>query len=69
MARTNLKIFRVKKQMTQEEFSKRIGYRRQTYAAIENGKRDGRQTFWKDLQNAFNIPDGEIWELMKIDKD
>lgn len=67
MARTNLKIFRVKQNMTQAEFSERIGYQRQTYAAIENGIRDGRQTFWKDLQQAFNIPDGEIWELMKND--
>lgn len=67
MARTNLKIFRVKQHMTQAEFSEKIGYQRATYAAIEKGKRGGRQRFWKDLQQAFNIPDGEIWELMKND--
>lgn len=68
MARTNLKVFRIKQHLTQTEMAERIGkYSRQAYAAIENGKRCGRKTFWKDLQKAFNIPDSEMWELQQND--
>lgn len=65
--RTNLKIFRIKKRFSQGEMSEIIGCSRATYAAIENGARCGRQTFWKDLQKAFMLPDSEMWLLMKND--
>lgn len=62
--RTNLKIFRIQKHLSQSEISDLIGCSRATYSAIENGKRCGRQTFWKDLQKAFSLPDSEMWKLM-----
>lgn len=65
--RTNLKIFRIKQHLSQTEISEKIGYSRATYAAIESGARCGRQTFWRDLQRAFQLPDAEMWELMKND--
>lgn len=65
--RTNLKVFRVKHNLTQEEMANRIGCIRPTYSAIENGKREGRKTFWGDLQIAFGLTDDEIQELMKVD--
>ena len=65
--RTNLKVFRVKHNLTQEEIASRIGCIRPTYSAIENGKREGRKTFWGDLQMAFGLTDDEIQELMKVD--
>lgn len=65
--RTNLKIFRIRQHLTQEQMSNKIGCIRATYSAIECGKRDGRQAFWKDLQSAFHIPDEELWTLMKND--
>lgn len=65
--RTNLKIFRVKQHLTTEEMANRIGCTRPTYSAIENGKREGRKTFWNDLQIAFGLTDDEIVELMKVD--
>lgn len=63
--RKNLKIFRVRNDLTHEEMVKKIGCTRATYSAIEAGKRDGRRTFWKDLQRAFNISDEDMWALMK----
>lgn len=63
--RINLKIFRVRNNLTQQEISEKIGCQRVTYSAIENGKRNGRQSFWNDLQTAFSIPENEMWELMK----
>lgn len=63
--RTNLKIFRIKKHLSQGEISQLIGCSRATYAAIENGARCGRQSFWKDLQQAFSLPDAEMWLLMQ----
>ena len=65
--RTNLKIFRVKQGLSQEDMAKRIGCIRPTYSAIENAKRTGRKAFWSDLQFAFGLTDDEIVELMKID--
>ena len=66
-ARTNLKIFRVSLKLTQEEIAKKIGCNRGTYAAIENGSRNGRADFWLSLQKAF--PTANIGELMKVDED
>lgn len=67
MARTALKVFRVQHRLSQKEMSDKIGCNRATYSSIENGTRNGRQSFWQTLQNAFHIPDSEIWELMKKD--
>ncbi len=64
--RTNLKIFRIKHCLTQEEMAQKIGCIRPTYSAIENGKREGRKAFWNDLQLAFALTDEEICELKKI---
>lgn len=69
MARTNLKIFRIKKKLSQQEIADKIGYMRATYSAIETGKRQGRQAFWDALKEAFNIPDSEMWELMQLDEE
>lgn len=63
--RTNLKVFRVRRNLSQEKIADQIGCKRVTYAAIENGIRAGRQTFWLKLQQAFNVPESEMWELMK----
>lgn len=63
--RTALKLLRVKNKLSQERMADKIGCTRATYSAIENGKRSGRQTFWTDLQTAFNIPDEELWGYMK----
>lgn len=66
--RTNLKLFRVKHQLTQEDMADKIGCIRCTYAAIENGTRNGRDFFWESLQKAFNIPDEDMWKLKKKDE-
>lgn len=63
--RTNLKVFRVKRNLTQEEIAKKIGFARATYTSIERGERHGRNSFWKELQKAFGISDADMWELMK----
>lgn len=63
--RMKLKLFRVKHLLSQEEIAERIGFSRAAYAAIEAGKRDGRQAFWIALQKAFDIPDAEMWALRK----
>ena len=66
--RTNLKIFRIRQHLSQTEISEKVGYSRATYAAIESGKRSGRQQFWKDFQKAFRLQDSEMWQLMKNDE-
>ena len=67
--RNGLYMFRHAHKLSQDKISKKIGCNRATYAAIESGKRDGRVTFWKKLQKAFDISDAEIGGLMRVDED
>lgn len=67
--RMNLKLLRVKHGLTQEQMAEKVGCTRGTYAAIENGTRNGRDYFWKSLQKAFNIPDEDMWALKKKDNE
>lgn len=63
--RTNLKVFRVKHNLTQDAISEKIGVKRSTYSAVEKGVRNGKQSFWQLLQTAFEISDSEMWDLTK----
>lgn len=65
MERRNLKIFRVRQGLTQEEIAREIGVCRSTYAEIEAGKRECNTRFLKKLQNVYKIPDAEMWALTK----
>lgn len=65
--RMNLKLLRVKHGLTQAQMAEKCGITRCNYAAIENGTRNGRDYFWECLQEAFNIPDADMWELKKRD--
>ena len=67
--RKGLFMFRQSMLLSQKEMAARIGCNRATYSAIETGKRDGRITFWRNLQTAFNVSDAELGGLMRIDKD
>lgn len=66
--RTNLKVFRIKQQLSQTDIAAKIGCSRATYSAIENGARNGRTYFWNELQRAFDLQGAEVWELMQIDE-
>ena len=66
--RTNLKVFRIKKKLTQAEIAAKIGVSRGVYSYIEQGKRGGTPCFWGALQYAFNIPDEEMYPLQKLDE-
>lgn len=63
--RKNLKLLRVNHLLTQAQISEKIGCTRATYSSVESGKRNGSHNFWRCLQNAFNIPDEDLWGYMK----
>lgn len=65
--RIDLKVLRVKHKLTQAEIAAKIGVSRQVYANIEKGRNDGSTDFWSNLQRAFDIPDEEMYSLMKLD--
>ncbi len=65
--RTALKVFRVKNHLTQQQAAEKIGVTRNTYLHIEYGTRAGTMAFWLKVQNAFQIPDSEMWGLIKYD--
>lgn len=66
--RTELKLFRVKQNLSQAAMADKIGCSRATYQAIELGKREGRRMFWKLLQAAFKLSDLEIESLQANEK-
>jgi DNA-binding XRE family transcriptional regulator len=63
--RIQLKLLRVARGMTQEQFAKALGYNRTYYNAVENGKHAGSLKFWKRVQEFCNVPDEEFANIMK----
>ncbi len=63
--RINLKLFRIEHELTQEDMAQRCGLDRSSYSLIEAGQREGRLKFWRKLQETFNIPDENMFKLMK----
>ena len=60
---TNLKILRVKHDLTQEEMAAKCGVTRSAYTRIENGKSKGSGRFWLSVQKQF--PNEDLNELSK----
>lgn len=63
--RVNLKVLRVKNGLTQEQMAERCGVHKDSYNKIEQGKRDGKQTFWTKVQGEFGVNDSDMYSLMK----
>ena len=61
--RLELKVFRMKQKLNQEQMAEKLGVSISTYNLIENGKRRGSQEFWLKLQSEFNLEGGEVWKL------
>lgn len=67
--RLQLKLFRISKKMTQGEFADKIEVNRVNYSMIEKGKRNGTIVFWNKLKETFNIPEDQMWSLMKNEEE
>lgn len=65
--RTNLKVLRVKNHLSQEEAAEKLAVTRATYSSVEGGTRAGSQKFWRKVQETFDVPDADMWPLMKND--
>lgn len=64
--RFNLYQFRVKKGLTQVQFAEKMGFSPCYYSLVENGIRDGSMQFWGELQKFYEVPDDQMYSLMKI---
>lgn len=65
MDRHNLYMLRCDNKLTKGEMAAKTGVSRTTYSLIEKGDRDGSQEFWSAVQREFNVPDSEMYLLMK----
>lgn len=63
--RLTLKQFRVGLDLTQQEMANRMGVTLSRYNNTESGYRTAKQDFWQKLQDAFNISDADMWQLMQ----
>jgi DNA-binding XRE family transcriptional regulator len=60
-------MFRCNHKLTQAEMAVKIGVCRATYSFIERGIRSGTAEFWAKLQSVFNVPDEDMYKLMKLE--
>lgn len=63
--RDELKVLRIRKHLKQGEIAEKLGVSRSTYSLIERGVVQGSTDFWNSLQREFEIPDAEMFILMK----
>ena len=68
IARHNLFMFRCNMRLTQAEMAAKLGVSRATYSFIERGHRSGTADFWAKFKRVFNIPDSEMYSLMKLEE-
>lgn len=61
--RKDLKVLRVKHDLTQKELAEKLGISVPAYNLIEQGKRNGNKELWKKIQSIFNLDNAEVWEL------
>lgn len=68
VGRHNLYMLRCDNHLTQAEFADKCGVSCRGYQNIEQGKRSGSAEFWAAVQREFNVPDAEMYALMKLEK-
>lgn len=66
--RESLYLLRCKHKLTQAEFAAKCGITCRGYQNIEWGIRQGSAEFWAAVQREFNVPDAEMYALMKLEK-
>lgn len=66
--RENLYLLRCKHKLTQAEFAAKIGVSCRGYQNVEWGDRHGTAEFWAAIQRVFNVPDEEMYGLMKLEE-
>lgn len=69
MEREDLRLFRIKKKMSQEKFAKELGYCRNHYARIEKGINEVPLKLLVALSEKYGMTLDEARELTKIHKD
>lgn len=62
-----LKKLRLEQGYTQSDVAELAHCTRSHYSLIETGRRKGSREFWKNIQTAFKLTDGETWGLIKND--
>lgn len=65
--RMELKVFRIRRKLSQAEAAEIGGVTKLTYMLIENGKSDGKMKFWENIQRGFGLTDEELKEAQKDD--
>ena len=64
--RNNLKEFRLKLGLSQEEMGAMFNLNRQQWCNIELGRRRGSGEFWLSLQKKFDLNNEETLKLMEV---
>lgn len=63
--KSKLELYRLKKKVTQKELAEATHTTIIYISYIENGKRNGTVKFWKAVQDYLEIPDEEMWLIIK----
>ncbi len=69
MERTELKLFRIKNKLSQEQIAEKLGYSRGHYVRFENGEAEITLRFLQALETAFGLSYEEAKAVTKRDKE
>lgn len=69
MKRTDLKLFRIRHGLTQEQMAEKLGYSRGCYIRVESGKLSISLRFLTALSTEFGISIDEAREITLTDDD
>lgn len=64
MLETSIHELRRKAKMTQEELAEKVGVRRETVGALENGKYNPSLKLAMDIAKVFNLPVEQIFRFV-----
>lgn len=62
--RYQLRLIRIRKGVSLDTASREMGIALSTLTHIELGKRPGNITIWKKIQNYYNIPTDNMWNII-----
>lgn len=60
----SLQNLRKSKNLSAQEFGRRLGYSRIYISRVECGMSEGKRAFWEDVQTYFNLSDEDMWKVV-----
>lgn len=64
-----IRVFRAKHKLSQEDLAKKVGVRRETIGNLENGKYNPSLLLAMDIASVFNVPVDDVFQRATKEKE